>query len=58
MPRGSDESWVGKLNEKCVKYKHFEKARFGAACMYSIHFITNTYFRLFMNLISNLFNFS
>lgn len=29
MPRGSDESWVGKLNQKCVKFKHFEKTRFG-----------------------------
>lgn len=34
MPRGSDESWVGKLNEKCAKYKHFEKARFGNGCKY------------------------
>lgn len=32
MPRGSDESWVGKLNEKCAKYKHFGKSRFGTTC--------------------------
>lgn len=32
VPRGSDESWVGKLNEKCSKYKHYEKTRFGTAC--------------------------
>lgn len=29
MPKGSDNSWVGKLIEKCTKYKHFEKPRFG-----------------------------
>lgn len=40
MPRGSDESWVGKLNEKCVKYKHFGKSRFGTACEY-FHLATN-----------------
>lgn len=34
MPRGSDESWVGKLNEKCTKYKHYGKTRFGTACKY------------------------
>lgn len=34
MPKGSDESWVGKLNDKCGKYKHFGKARFGTACKY------------------------
>lgn len=32
MPKGSDESWVGKLNEKCGKYKHFERSRFGNRC--------------------------
>lgn len=33
MPRGSDESWVGKLNEKCGKFEHFERSRFGNRCM-------------------------
>lgn len=28
MPKGSDESWVGKLVEKCSKYRHFGKSRF------------------------------
>lgn len=32
MPRGSDESWIGKLNEKCSKYQHYEKSRFGTTC--------------------------
>lgn len=32
MPKGSDESWVGKLVEKCSKYKHFDKPRFGTNC--------------------------
>lgn len=32
VPRGSDESWVGKLNEKCSKYEHYGKARFGNTC--------------------------
>lgn len=34
MPRGSDESWVGKLVEKCAKYKHFDKPRFGKMCKF------------------------
>lgn len=34
MPQGSDESWVGKLMEKCGKYKHFDKPRFGTSCKY------------------------
>ncbi|XP_055305869.1 unconventional myosin-Vb isoform X2 [Sitodiplosis mosellana] len=38
VPRGSDESWVGKLNEKCAKYKHFERARFGNASFVIKHF--------------------
>lgn len=32
MPKGSDESWVGKLIEKCGKFKHFDKPRFGTMC--------------------------
>lgn len=35
MPKGSDESWVGKLIEKCSKYKHFDKPRFGTSCKLS-----------------------
>ncbi|GAB0095574.1 unconventional myosin-Va [Sergentomyia squamirostris] len=38
MPRGSDESWVGKLNEKCGKYKHFGRTRFGSAGFVVEHF--------------------
>lgn len=44
MPRGSDESWVGKLNEKCAKYKHFEKARFGNACKLELYFFLKSAF--------------
>lgn len=29
MPKGSDESWAGKLIGKCNKFPHFEKPRFG-----------------------------
>ncbi|XP_055531735.1 unconventional myosin-Va isoform X2 [Wyeomyia smithii] len=38
MPRGSDESWVGKLFEKCTKYKHFDKPRFGTSAFLIKHF--------------------
>ncbi|XP_059615279.1 unconventional myosin-Va isoform X2 [Phlebotomus argentipes] len=38
MPRGSDESWVGKLIEKCAKFKHFEKTRFGCTGFVVKHF--------------------
>lgn len=38
MPNGSDVSWVGKLNEKCSKYKHFEKPRFGTSAFLVKHF--------------------
>ncbi|XP_065086171.1 unconventional myosin-Vb isoform X2 [Ochlerotatus camptorhynchus] len=38
MPRGSDESWVGKLQEKCSKYKHFDKPRFGTSAFLIKHF--------------------
>uniref|UniRef100_A0AAG5DD74 Myosin motor domain-containing protein n=1 Tax=Anopheles atroparvus TaxID=41427 RepID=A0AAG5DD74_ANOAO len=38
MPRGSDESWVGKLVEKCGKYKHFERPRFGNSAFLIRHF--------------------
>lgn len=38
MPNGSDQSWIGKLNEKCSKYKHFEKPRFGTSSFLVNHF--------------------
>jgi myosin-5 len=38
MPNGSDASWVAKLNEKCSKYKHFEKPRFGTSAFLVKHF--------------------
>ncbi|XP_055621757.1 unconventional myosin-Va isoform X2 [Toxorhynchites rutilus septentrionalis] len=38
MPRGSDESWIGKLFEKCKKYKHFDKPRFGTSAFLIKHF--------------------
>ncbi|CRL02752.1 CLUMA_CG015744, isoform B [Clunio marinus] len=38
MPNGSDSSWVGKLNEKCKKYKHFDKTRFGTGAFLVKHF--------------------
>lgn len=37
MPGGSDESWVGKLIEKCAKYKHFDKPRYGTVCKKESH---------------------
>ncbi|XP_053677422.1 unconventional myosin-Va [Anopheles nili] len=38
MPCGSDESWVGKLMEKCGKYKHFDRPRFGTSAFLIKHF--------------------
>lgn len=38
MPKGSDESWAGKLYEKCAKYKHFDKPRFGVSSFLVKHF--------------------
>lgn len=38
MPNGSDSSWVSKLNEKCAKFKHFDKPRFGASAFLVKHF--------------------
>ncbi|XP_041769194.1 unconventional myosin-Va isoform X4 [Anopheles merus] len=38
MPRGSDESWVGKLMEKCGKYPHFDRPRFGTSAFLIKHF--------------------
>lgn len=38
MPNGSDAAWVNKLNEKCAKYKHYEKTRFGTSAFLVKHF--------------------
>ncbi|XP_023037684.1 unconventional myosin-Va isoform X3 [Drosophila willistoni] len=38
MPKGSDESWAGKLIEKCQKFPHFEKPRFGTTSFFIKHF--------------------
>jgi myosin V len=38
MPNGSETSWIAKLNDKCSKYKHFEKPRFGSAAFLVKHF--------------------
>jgi myosin V len=38
MPNGSEASWIAKLNDKCSKYKHFEKPRFGSAAFLVKHF--------------------
>lgn len=38
MPNGSDVSWISKLNEKCSKYKHFDKPRFGTSAFLVKHF--------------------
>lgn len=38
MPNGSDASWVSKLNEKCTKYKHYDKPRFGTSAFLIKHF--------------------
>lgn len=38
MPNGSDSSWVSKLNEKCAKYKHYDKPRFGTSAFLVKHF--------------------
>lgn len=38
MPNGSDDTWVSKLNEKCSKYKHYDKPRFGTSAFIVKHF--------------------
>ncbi|XP_060659986.1 unconventional myosin-Vb isoform X1 [Drosophila nasuta] len=38
MPKGSDESWAGKLIDKCIKFPHFEKPRFGTTSFFIKHF--------------------
>lgn len=41
MPKGTDFSWTEKLYSKCVKYKHFSKARFGTSAFLINHFADN-----------------
>jgi len=38
MPKGSDQSWVEKLYDKCKKYDHFSKTRFGQTAFLIKHF--------------------
>lgn len=38
MPKGSDLSWTEKLYSKCIKYKHFAKAKFGTSAFMIHHF--------------------
>lgn len=38
MPRGSDSSWIGKIMEKCGKYRHFERPKFGGEAFLVKHF--------------------
>ncbi|CAH1128149.1 unnamed protein product [Ceutorhynchus assimilis] len=38
MPRGSDASWSEKLYQKCAKYPHFSKNRFGKLSFIINHF--------------------
>ncbi|KRT84142.1 Myosin head, partial [Oryctes borbonicus] len=38
MPKGSDRSWTEKLYNKCMKYSHFGKARFGTSAFVIEHF--------------------
>ncbi|XP_055602318.1 unconventional myosin-Va isoform X2 [Uranotaenia lowii] len=44
MPRGSDESWVGKLFEKCGKHRHFDKPRFGTSAFLIKHFADTVHY--------------
>ncbi|CAG4963445.1 unnamed protein product [Colias eurytheme] len=41
VPQGSDMGFVGKLHDKCVKYPHFLKPRFGNAAFIIKHFADN-----------------
>lgn len=38
MPKGSDESWAGKLIEKCKHFSQFEEPRFGRTSFLVKHF--------------------
>ncbi|XP_038217594.1 unconventional myosin-Va [Zerene cesonia] len=41
VPQGSDMGFVGKLHDKCSKYPHFLKPRFGNAAFIIKHFADN-----------------
>ncbi|XP_047524100.1 unconventional myosin-Va isoform X1 [Pieris napi] len=41
VPQGSDMGFVSKLHDKCSKYPHFLKPRFGAAAFIIKHFADN-----------------
>uniref|UniRef100_A0A1A9X3S5 Myosin motor domain-containing protein n=1 Tax=Glossina brevipalpis TaxID=37001 RepID=A0A1A9X3S5_9MUSC len=47
MPRGTDESWALKLVDKCSKFDHFEKTRFGNASFYIKHFSDSVKYDVF-----------
>ena len=38
MPKGSDQSWVEKLYDKCRKSDHFEKPRLSNTAYIIVHF--------------------
>ena len=38
MPKGSDQSWVEKLYDKCRKSDHFEKPRLSNTAYVIVHF--------------------
>ncbi|XP_023938107.2 unconventional myosin-Va [Bicyclus anynana] len=41
VPQGSDQGFVSKLHDKCAKYPHFMKPRFGNAAFIIKHFADN-----------------
>ncbi|XP_039747644.1 unconventional myosin-Va [Pararge aegeria] len=41
VPQGSDQGFVAKLHDKCAKYPHFLKPRFGNAAFIIKHFADN-----------------
>jgi myosin V len=41
MPKGTDQSWVEKLYERCIKSKQFVKPRFSNASYIIRHFADN-----------------
>lgn len=47
MPRGSDEAWAGKLVEKCSKYAHFDKTKFGRSAFLVRHFSDTVQYEAF-----------
>ncbi|KAL0809792.1 hypothetical protein ABMA28_011288 [Loxostege sticticalis] len=41
VPQGSDQGFASKLHDKCAKYPHFAKPRFGAGAFIIKHFADN-----------------